>query len=275
MKNANVRKPKTVRQGDQTPSWSLLAPPHLDATPSKESATIQRKDHKQSDDEVPSAHEARAGEPPGNGDDLSKVTDSSDELSDQELAQLWEIHCALVGEHILTYAPGGALWQMLEGLIADLPVGPLLRMIQDITTDKSMSEKQQADLVRWIGQRVVHAVKNADAEFFLQLGTVLRARREGRSLEAITAKELGLVRPRGRKPQGSDLSRVFPLAVIKVTTRRHRKSTWAGEFTRQRITRNELFLAIRELRGVKNVIDNSELSRWITRYRLNPFMERA
>jgi hypothetical protein len=56
MKNANVRKPKTVRQGDQTASWSLLAPPTLDATPSKESATIQRKDQKQSDDEVPSAH---------------------------------------------------------------------------------------------------------------------------------------------------------------------------------------------------------------------------
>ena len=83
------------------------------------------------------------------------------------------------------------------------------------------------------------------------------------------------MRRRGRKPQRFDLSRVFPLAVIEVTMRRHEKTAAAGEFTRQRISRNELLLAIRERQRVKLVISDSELSRWITRYGLNPFMERA
>lgn len=249
MKSKSAHKSEGACKGDQpVGGWSLLAPsPTLD-------------------------HASRANDEPL-GPSVSK-----DELSAEELTQIWEFHCNLVGENILTYAAGGALWQKLEGLVADLPIGPLLRMVEDIVNDTPpiLSEEERAKLVTWIGKRVVVAMKSTDAEFFLQLGTVLKARREGRSFASLTAKELGIARRRGRKPQGADLSRVFPLAVIKVTMRRNQTAAAAeDEFTRKRITRNELLLAIRALQGVKFVISDSELSRWITRYGLNPFMERA
>ena len=252
----------------------MLAPPNLEPIPGKEPADIQPKDEKQSNDEVPSARDARLGEPGGSGDEPSKLTDSGDELSDQERAQLREINCALVGEHILAYATGGALWQRREGLVADLPVGPLLRMVEDVTGGSALNAKERADIVSWIGERFIRAVRGTDADFFLQIGRVLKARREGRDLATVTAKELGLLRRRGRKPQGFDLSRVFPLAVIGVTMPRHEISAAPGEFTKKRISRNELLIAIRNLQGAKFVISESELSRWITRYGLNPFMER-
>ena len=129
--------------------------------------------------------------------------------------------------------------------------------------------KSEPTLLVRLESALSRAVRGTDADFFLQIGRVLKARREGRDLATITAKELGLLRRRGRKPQGFDLSRVFPLAVIGVTMRRHEISAAPGEFTKKRISRNELLIAIRTLQGVKFVISDSELSRWITRYGLS------
>ena len=49
----------------------MLAPPNLEPIPGKESADIQPEDEKQSNDEVPSARDARLGEPRGSGDEPS------------------------------------------------------------------------------------------------------------------------------------------------------------------------------------------------------------
>ena len=170
VKSTNAHKPKGVGQGHITAvSPSLLVPTNVDAIPSKKSVVRKR------------------------------------ELSDKELAQVREINCNLVGKHILTYAVGRALWQKLEGPVADLPVSPLLRMVEDLTgeTPPILSQEERGELFRWIGERFVSAVQTRDAEFFLQLGVVLRARREGRDLSTLTAKELGIARTRGRKPNCS------------------------------------------------------------------------
>jgi hypothetical protein len=97
------------------------------------------------------------------------------ELSDRELAQLREINCKLVGKHILTYALGGALWQKLEGLVADLPLSPLLRMAEDLTreTPPVLSEEERGELFRWIGEHFVSAVQSRDADLFLRPFAIL------------------------------------------------------------------------------------------------------
>lgn len=196
-----------------------------------------------------------------------------------ELAELTEIHCELVRTEILNYDEGGALWRRLQGLVADLPASPLLRMADDalaIEAPKLSLEDQRYVLTK-IGAHVAFPIQENDAEFFEQLAVVLRARREKRPLCNLTAKELGIQRSRGRKPKPVDLSRAFPLALLELTMKRSKAHAIESEFTDLKISRHELLAAIQSERTKAGLIGKTdicefELSRWISAFNFQRFM---
>jgi hypothetical protein len=195
-----------------------------------------------------------------------------------ELNELVEIHCELVRTEILNYGEGGALWRRLQGLVADLPASPLLRMTNDALAEapKLPLEDQRYVLTK-IGAHVAFPIQENDAEFFEQLAVVLRARREKRPLNTLTAKELGIQRGRGRKAKPVDLSRAFPLALLGLTMKRSKAHAIEGEFTDLKISRHEILTAIQseQLKAGQReppVISETELSRWISNFNFQRFM---
>ena len=196
-----------------------------------------------------------------------------------ELAELREIHCELVRTEILNYGEGGALWRRLEGLFADLPASPLLRMADDALREEppQVSPEDRSDLLSRIGARTAFPIQENNAEFFEQLAVILRARRESRALHSLTAKELGIHRVRGRKPTRVDLSRAFPLALLGVTMKRSKDHAVDGKFSNLKVSRDELLEAIQieQLKaGLKNPpkISSNELYRWLAAYQFERFM---
>lgn len=196
-----------------------------------------------------------------------------------ELNELVEIHCELVRTEILNYGEGGALWRRQQGLVADLPASPLLRMADDAlaTEAPKLSLEDQRYVLTKIGAHVAFPIQENDAEFFEQLAVVLRARRENRPLRTLTAKELGIQRRRGRKAKPVDLSRAFPLALLGLTMKRSKAHAIESEFTDLKISRVELLEAIQSEQSKAGLteaptISKNELSRWISAFNFQRFM---
>jgi hypothetical protein len=208
-----------------------------------------------------------------------KATMTPKRYTQSELNELVEIHCELVRTEILNYGEGGALWRRQQGLVADLPASPLLRMADDALAFEApkLSLEEQRYVLTKIGAHVAFPIQENDAEFFEQLAVVLRARREKRPLSNLTAKELGIQRSRGRKPKPIDLSRAFPLALLGLTMRRSKVHAIEGEFTDLKISRVELFEAIQFEQAKAGLteapaISENELSRWISEFKFQRFM---
>ncbi len=170
---------------------------------------------------------------------------------------------------------------------------------------------ERATVVR-VAYHIAWAVRDGDEPFFKRILTALRAKRKhpeqpnggGKILldsVPLTVKQLGLRRKRGRGFTAHDLACCFPSALCLVMNRR--LHDFGEGVTRQRVTRRELALAVREqrynaLRGselinVENAEDgffstcdledrskvppispteSSELSRWITKAGFQRFM---
>ncbi|MDA7921295.1 hypothetical protein N9B73_06015 [Verrucomicrobiales bacterium] len=191
--------------------------------------------------------------------------------SAKEIIALHEKHCSLVCDHILTYKQGGAHWQLMEGHVADLAISPVLRMVDDAFREPSiLSVPQFHDLMKRIGVNVALAVNSNDAEFFHQLALVIEKRANGGSLTDLKPKDLGLKASRGRKKTPLDLSRVFPLSLVRVIGRRLRTYASEGEYRADRVTRQEI---CDQVQTYGATISESELSRWIKRFEFSQFME--
>ena len=190
--------------------------------------------------------------------------------SPEELAELREIHYALVGKHVFNYRPGGAIWQRLHGAVADLPLDPVLRMVEDAYRDQLHRTKSELDdLLSQLGMLLAVAIRDNDADYFRRLAVVLDTRKEGLKIASLTRKELLLPPKRGRAKMPRDLSRAFPVALIKVTGNRFEVHAFPGEFTLARVTRSELK---RQLVDDGATISEQELSRWLSRFNFGRFM---
>jgi hypothetical protein len=192
-----------------------------------------------------------------------------DPYTAKEIVELHEIHCSLAKEHVFNYAPGGALWQFSHGRIADLSIAPLLRMVDDALREDSSEIVDSQDLLKRIGAHAAVAILDNNAEFFYQLHVVLSYRRDGKDLSDVPLKELRVKSGRGRKPSRIDLSRTFPLALMEATCHRLDGYSVAEKRTRLRISRQELKKGVRKWGGT---VGESELSRWITKFKFGRFM---
>lgn len=193
-----------------------------------------------------------------------------DPYSPKEIVALHEIHCSLVTDHFLTYAPGGAIWQAIQGHVADLSISPILRIADDVyRAESSISEPEISELLQHIGAHMAVAIRDNNAELFYQLHMILSYRRDGKSLSELTLKDLGIKSGRGRKPSPIDLSRLFPIALARVTGNRLEGYQFEGEGTKERISRAEIIKDVKQRGGT---ISESELSRWITKFKFGSYM---
>jgi hypothetical protein len=113
------------------------------------------------------------------------------------------------------------------------------------------------------------AIRDNDADLFHQLSVILSYRRDGKKLSEISFKELRVRKKPGRKPSTVDLSRTFPIALIKATGNRLESYYLEGERTKEKITRAEIR---REVIRWGGTISESEMSRWISKFKFGPFM---
>jgi len=195
---------------------------------------------------------------------------NGDPYSAKEILALHERHCSLVCDHMLTYKPGGAFWQNVQGHVADLEISPLLRMVDEAFKEPSIiSVPHFHDLMKRIGATVALAASSNDTDFFKQLALVIEKRANGESLTEIKPKDLNLKNGRGRKKTPLDLSRLFPLALIRVSGRRLKAYALEDEYRKDHVTRDEIVTLI-QMRGA--TISASEFSRWINRFDFAPFM---
>ena len=97
----------------------------------------------------------------------------------------------MVDAHVFTYAPGGAIWQYNQGLVADLQFTPVLRMVDDGFRESPSRTKSELDeLLARIGAHMAMALQQNDADYFRRLAVVLKARKDGRTLSSLTRSEL-------------------------------------------------------------------------------------
>ncbi len=196
--------------------------------------------------------------------------DSAPEYTETELAELLETHYGLVERHALTHAPDAALWRQLHGHIADYPAGLALRIAWEALNDSPhRSNSELTELLAKLGAFTAQAIQESDSIFFRQIAVVIAAKKEGRSSASLSRKELFLPRKRGRPQTPHDLSRVFPMALLKLTGRRFAKHAENGKFTPARITRRELMKQVREDGGT---ISEQELSRQLSLFDFGRFM---
>lgn len=187
-----------------------------------------------------------------------------------EIVALHGIHCSLVEDHFLSYAPGGAMWQALQGNVADLSAGTVFRMANDaIQAESSQSGPQLRKLLGGIGAHVAAAIRDNDAEFFYQLHMILSHRRDGKPLSDLKLKDLRIKSGPGRKPSTIDLSRLFPIALARITGNRLEGYQFEDEATKERISRAEIIKCVKQGGGT---ISDSELSRWITKFNFGSYM---
>lgn len=194
-----------------------------------------------------------------------------DPYTAEEIVALHEIHSTLVRDHILNYAPGGAIWQSMLGHVADLSFAPVLRMVDDAFSESPRRQEQEFnELLKRIGAHMAVAISENNAELFHQIHVVLKHRREGKNLADLTPKDLGMKVGPGRKPSRLDLSRVIPLVLIRLTGNRLDGYSLDGERSKEKISRAEFANKVRERTGAK--ISEFELSRQITRFQFGQFM---
>lgn len=193
-----------------------------------------------------------------------------DPYSAEEIIALHDKHCLLVRDHVLNYAPGGALWQRIQGHVADLSWAPVLRMVDD-AFDESRANSEEAfnDLLKRIGAYIALAIRDDNAELFHQIHVVLKHRRDGKDLRELKPKDLGIKAKRGRKPSTYDLSRIFPIALADVTGARLKDYPPLEQFTKERISRAEVKAVVANLGGT---ISESELSRQLKAFEFSRFM---
>lgn len=198
--------------------------------------------------------------------------------SENELLNLYELHCNLVKNEILNYTPG-ANGRLLYGLTGELEASILIRLSEDACNagDDSLSKEVAFFALKKLGAHIAIIIKENDDQKLEQLCVILRARKKGRPLHTLTANELKISQGRGRKAKRSDLSRAFPLALIDVT--QLRSQSHSGEkFTRAKITRSELLAAIQKNQIFAEMdnppkISEGELSRWIAEYDFQSFLD--
>jgi hypothetical protein len=190
--------------------------------------------------------------------------------STDELAELRKIHYSLVEEHVFNDRPGGAIWQCNQGHVADLPLAPVLRMVDSGFQEGRWWSNSELDaLLGKIGAHAAKAIHENDADYFRRLAVILEARKEGRDLSTLTRGELLLPPRRGRAKTPRDLSRAFPVALIELTRIRLEPHATPEELTTARITRDELKRCVRAKGGT---ISEQELSRWISAFNFGRFM---
>jgi len=229
---------------------------------------------------------------------------SPDELTEDELAAI---------EKLLERLSARQAGQQYEaGLAAGLPAtsivnlaAPTWAFLKGARLTTSLVDFNGRAYAEQFALLVSQAIINNDAQLFEQIATILRCRAEGVPLRELSAKDLGLQRAPGRKAKPYDLSRVFVIAAMNVVyyrcrklmdevqqhterliqqavsqeeQRAHRASSAQWQFTSRRISRDELLSQIQQLRERFEVdfpaISQAELSRWITKTGLKPFMEK-
>lgn len=214
----------------------------------------------------------------------TKADAGSQHYTAEELAELTLIHFKLVDEEVFDYKTSGAMWQTLQGKVADEPFGHVLRMVDDLFgRNQELSKLDVRSLVE-SGDSIVHtfvhligahlaiSIRDNDARYFKSLAVVLDARRKGIKLSKLTNKDLFRKTGRGRSKTPLDLSRVFPLVLIEATGSRAKMlngEAFFGEFTDTKIRREELKKAVKNWGAT---ISESELSRWIKKFSFGQFM---
>lgn len=197
------------------------------------------------------------------------------DYSDTELARLGDYHQQLIQEHLLTYSQDAAFWQYKWGHFASHDFSIVLRMVADLFEDPSPSGGEKAlHLYKKIASHLSTAIEENNADYFRAVAVVLEARKAGRPLAGLSRKDLFLPTPRGRPEKERTLSRIFPVALMRLSGSRvplHPGSaeSYAGVLNTRKITRHEI---VEELRKDGVSISTSTLSRQLSRFKFNEFM---
>jgi|GEM_PF-4533059 len=207
-------------------------------------------------------------------------------LSREELLELQELNKKILGD-IDSETPD-EMWLNVEldlweyGRLAELPEARLLTLFEsrkDLLETHSVNHPAIHKLNSSIVSTISKYLDNEDGEFFERIAVLIKAKRGKRPIHEIKLSELGLKSNRGRALKRYDLTNTVPIAVSRILGFRG-LDICESPPRHYRITRDELRLEIRYTQHMYDLkkpplISQFELSRWIRRYGLGPFMAKS